>query len=629
MEEHPGDAALVAEAFEADGFGHAITAIRTPAELDDALSSAVFDVFVTAAGGGGRDPFEILRTAQKRQPGLPVVFFSDSSSQELAVLFLKAGASDFVSKKRALELVPAVDRALWEAAGVREKAATQAALVESEKHYRAIVEDSTEWIWEMDPQFRHAFNNRAVERVLGYTPEELLGRGCFDLMHEEDASIARSFIDEAIAKKTGWTDAIIRWRHKDGTYRYFESNSVALLGPDGELLGFRGSDRDASARLRLEEELRNTQKMEAVGRLAAGVAHDFNNLLTSITGYGYLLKESLPPGDERLEFVEEIGKASERAATLTHQLLAFSQQQITRRVPLDVCSAVRELERLLRNLILGGRVELVLQLPASLQAVHIDARQLEQILIELVMNARDAMPRGGRIFIEVSAGDPAAGKSWICLSVRDTGSGMDPATLAHVFEPFYTTRGRASGRGLGLSTVYGIVKHAGGHIAAFSTPGEGSRFDVFLPALSEVPTHAVEESVSAARPSSTGRTVLLVEDEAPVRMLVRKSLQKGGYEVLEAGTAEEARALSDARGGPIDLLVADSVLPGLSGPALARELAVSRPEMRVLFVSGYTDDEALRGGQLRAGQAFLQKPFSLDALSTTVRDLLEVETPAA
>jgi PAS domain S-box-containing protein len=618
-EEFAGDADLVRKALTAEGLACEISAASDAGDLRRALETADFDVVVAGGRPAALEPRTVMSLIRVSHPKIPVVFFFSVRSEELAVEALHAGAADYVSKHRALDLAPAIVRAISQARARRLREDRDATIRKSEKFYRSIVDNTTEWIWEIDTEGRQIFNSRAVESILGYTPEELQGKLCSDYVHPEEKEL--KLLAQAVAERRGWTGLTIRWRHKDGTYRHLESNAVPIFGPDGELVGYRGTDRDTSDRIRLEGELHQARKMEAVGKLAGGVAHDFNNLLTTIIGFGYMLRESLPSDDVRREYVGEIAKASERAATLTRQLLAFSRQQVMENVALNVNDAMRGTAGMLRDL-LGDRVEVSLQLGSDVPRVRMDPAQLDQILIELVLNARDAMPDGGRLTIQTSD----AGAEGVSLSVSDSGKGMSAETLARVFEPFFTTKPGPHGRGLGLSTVYGIVKQSGGSIGVTSVPGHGTRFDLLL-------SKAADEAVppSALAPASRPRrteTILLVEDEPPVRMLVRRTLLNQGYSVLDAGSAEDALALVAQKHGPIDLMLTDSVLPGASGPALALELAATRPDMKVLFVSGYSADGVLQDRGLTPGQAFLQKPFELEVLASKVRELLDREVPA-
>jgi PAS domain S-box-containing protein len=617
-EECPGDADLVQTALRAEGLSCEISAVSDAGDLQRALDTKKFDLVVAGARPAALDPRIVMDLVGGNHPAVPVIFFLSIRSEELAVEALHAGAADYVSKHRALDLAPAIVRALSQAREQRLREDRDTAIRRSEEFYRSIVENTTEWIWEIDTEGRQIFNSRAVESILGYTPEELQGKLCSDYVHPEEKDLR--VLAQAVAERKGWSGLTVRWRHKDGTYHYLESNAVPIFGPHGELVGYRGTDRDTSERIRLESELRQAHKMEAVGRLAGGVAHDFNNLLTTIIGFGYMLRETLPVDDVRREYVGEIAKASERAATLTRQLLAFSRQQMMQSVALNVNDAMRRATGMLSDL-LGDRVEVSLQLGSDLPHIRMDPAQLDQILIELVLNARDAMPDGGSLTIQTSN----AGADGVSLSVSDSGKGMNAETLARVFEPFFTTKTGPQGRGLGLSTVHGIVKQSGGSIGVSSVPGQGTRFDLLLPKASD-------DTVSDTTPAADGRrgaeTILVVEDEPPVRMLVRRTLLTRGYTVLEAGSAEDALALAAEKEGPIDLMLTDSVLPGASGPALARELAATRPDMKVLFVSGFSADGALQNSSLTAGQAFLQKPFELEVLAGKVRELLDREVPA-
>ncbi|TLY54232.1 MAG: response regulator [Gemmatimonadetes bacterium] len=421
----------------------------------------------------------------------------------------------------------------------------------------------------------------------------------------------------------------VRHRAKDG--KLFE---VDLVTRPLEFAGRRARlilAHDVTAQRQLEEQLRQSQKMEAVGQLAGGIAHDFNNLLTAILGSTQLLLNNMPSGDPRREDAEEVRHAGLRAAELTRQLLAFSRRQVLAPKVLELNVVVGNMDRMLRRL-LGEDVELVTSLDPTAGAVNADPGQLEQVLLNLAVNARDAMPGGGRLSIETTRlalheehlerrhrlppGDYA------CLVVTDTGVGMDEATQAHLFEPFFTTKEVGKGTGLGLATVYGIVKQSGGYIWVYSEPRRGTTVKVYLP---RVP--GASEAPAPAPPARAARggneTVLLVEDAAPVRALARRSLEACGYRVLDASDGPSALELSARHAAGIDLLVTDVVMPGMSGRELAERLAPQRPEMKVLYTSGYTDDAMVRQGVLNAGVAFLQKPFVPDMLARKVREVLD------
>lgn len=388
----------------------------------------------------------------------------------------------------------------------------------------------------------------------------------------------------------------------------------------------------AEEELRLgETQLRQSQKMEAVGQLAGGIAHDFNNLLTAITGYSDLLLEDLAPNDPRRLDIDEIRAAARRAASLTQQLLAFSRKQVLQPRVLSLNEVVTNAEKLLRRLI-GEDIALQTRLDPAIGAIMADPAQLEQVIVNLAVNARDAMPNGGRLVLGTAnvtfdaagaAGDavvPAG--AYVQLTVSDTGMGMDDETKARLFEPFYTTKGPGKGTGLGLSTVYGIVKQSGGFIWVNSEPARGTTFDMCLPRVDA----AVEELTTTARAQDVPRgteTILLVEDEPALRTVARRALERQGYVVLEAADADTALGLASRHHGPLDLLVTDVVMPGGSGPELATRLVAARPHVKVLYMSGYTDEAIVHHGVLEAGVAYLGKPFSPDDLGRRVRAELD------
>ena len=380
-----------------------------------------------------------------------------------------------------------------------------------------------------------------------------------------------------------------------------------------------------------EEALRQSQKIEAVGRLAGGIAHDFNNLLTVINGYSQLLLSRLGSDDPDRVEIEEINTAGARAAALTRQLLAFSRKQVLQPKVLELNAVVTNMERMLHPMI-GEDIELHTVLHPQLGRVLADPGQIEQVIMNLAINARDAMPHGGRLTIEtanVELNETYARRlltitpgPHVLMAVSDTGCGMDKGTQAHIFEPFFTTKEQGKGTGLGLSTVYGIVKQSGGSIWVYSEPGRGTTFKIYLPRVEE-PAESVEPDTARARPPNGTETILLVEDEAGVRSLARAALQVYGYTVLEAANGDEAIRICDRRQGAIHLLVTDMVMPGMDGRALSEQLIARLPQMKVLYLSGYAGGAIVNNGVLDSSMAFLQKPFSPEALARKVREVLD------
>jgi PAS domain S-box-containing protein len=496
---------------------------------------------------------------------------------------------------------------------VTEQRDAEAQLRRREEHFRSLIENASDVICVLSGDGVSLYESPAVEGVLGWKPEELIGRRNFNLHHPDDAELVRVAFDKVRAGET--TPPIeCRLRHKDGSWRHVET-IAHLRERDGEqvmVLNYR----DVTERRELEEKLLHAQKLEAVGRLAGGVAHDFNNLLTAIGGYAELLLAGLDEDDPLRSDAQEIARASARAATLTSQLLAFSRRQVLRPEVLDGGEVVAELENLFARL-LGSDVELTTRAePGCL--VEADRGQLEQVITNLAVNARDAMPGGGRLSIETRTVEREG--PYVEIAVSDTGSGMDAKTLEHVFEPFFTTKEKGKGTGLGLATVHGIVKQSGGDVLVWSEPGAGSTFRVLLPLATQAASAA---TVAPPQPQPTrgAETILLVEDEDMIRRLVRDVLAGNGYTVLDAPAGEPALELLRSHDGSVDLLLTDVVMPGLSGPKLAEIAVDERPGLRVLFMSGYTSEpEAVVGAP---DTAFLAKPFAPQDLVAKVREVLE------
>ena len=611
--------------------------VRIATSYDEALAAfkeQPFDVAFFDYLLGARDGLSLLRQIRQKGIDTPVIMLTGRGAEDVAVEAMKTGAADYLSKANLTieALESSIRHALALHAEERQRWHVEAALRASEERFRALVENSSDALFLIDAVGRVTYLSPSSVRHLGWTAEQMVGRSYFDFVHPDDREIAGARMAESLSTPGATIVEEIRFHHADGTWRIMEGLSVNRLD-DPAVGGIVVNMRDLTDRRKLEAQLRQAQKMEAVGQLAGGVAHDFNNLLTAILGYCQLMLDELPDEDPlRLDLLE-IQSAGDRAASLTRQLLAFSRRQMLQPQVVDINTLVTQLEKLLRRLI-SEDVDLVMVLEPDLHPVTVDPASVEQILVNLAVNARDAMPTGGRLTIETAnveldstyavmhvAMQPGP---YVMLAVSDTGAGMDAATRARVFEPFFTTREQGKGSGLGLATVYGMVKQSGGYIWVYSEPGHGTVFKVYLP-----PTAARATALPAAGDqvsAPAGETVLLVEDEDAVRALTREVLRRHGYAVLEARHGVDALRVAEQHADEIQLLITDVVMPHMSGRELSERLLLVRPQMRTLFMSGYTD-HALLPEDLTPGAEFLQKPFTPQVLARRVRRILDAERP--
>lgn len=628
------------------------------------------------------------------------------------------------------------------------------ALRTSEEKLNSIVSTSQEWIWSKDLTGVYTFSNPAVRDILGHSPDDILGRAVANsLVHKEDLLLMKELLSRSIALKTGWSNIVMRWMHKDGTYRYLESSAVPMLDQSGSLYGFQGTDRDITIRKQSEDDVRESeeryrtifestatanilmaqdltilmanddfaglsgyskeeltgkiklsafadendlarvmsydkmrrldpgsalssnefrftnrsgevrevfvsvavisktnesvvslvdlterrhletqliqsQKMESVGRLAGGVAHDFNNMLSVIIGNTEIAMLTVDPASPLRRTLQDIMSAGLRSADLTRQLLAFARKQTASPKVLNLSDTVTGMLKMLQRII-GENIHLIWMPGQNLWKVKIDPSQVDQILVNLTVNARDAIGRTGKITIETSNvscdegyrngfADFAAG-DYVELSVRDDGCGMEKHTLANIFEPFYTSGKNGQGTGLGLATVYGIVKQNGGFIDVRSEPGQGSIFRIFLPRHTDTGPEATDDDSDTPIPGGT-ETVLIVEDEETVLKLGRAMLETLGYNVLEAKSADQALKLTGEYAGKIDLLLTDVIMPDMNGKEFSERIIAAKPGLKCLYMSGYTADIIAHQGILDKGMPFISKPFSLKDLAAKVRE---------
>jgi two-component system, cell cycle sensor histidine kinase and response regulator CckA len=466
-------------------------------------------------------------------------------------------------------------------------------------------------------------------RLTGYTAEESLGRNCRFLGGKGTDPAATAKLRDAVREGRACTVELLNYR-KDGTSFWNLLAVSPVTDAEGTLTHFVGVQTDVTERRRLEAQFRQSQKMEAVGRLAGGVAHDFNNLLSVILSYAQIIGDDLKPNDPLRVDIEEISKAALRATELTRQLLMFSRQQVLETKALDLHRTVTSMARLLTRL-LGADIEMTVLPATALWSIRADPGQIEQVVMNLAVNARDAMPQGGDLTIEtvnVELDEDYAREHhdiqpgpYVMIAITDTGTGMDKETQSRMFEPFFTTKEKGKGTGLGLATVFGIVKQSGGHVWVYSEPGKGTTFKIYFPKIA-----GVADARASSRPGpnyalATG-TILLVEDDEQVRVVAQNILRRAGYVVLVAPNGGEALLICEKHDAKIDLLLTDVVLPRMSGRQLAERLTPLRPEMKVLFMSGYTDDSVLQHGILESGVAYLQKPLTPAALNRKVHEVL-------
>ncbi len=662
LEDSARDFELIKELLIDAGYCSSITWVETEDAFTTSLRDQTWDVILADFKLPGFDAFGAVRIRNEICPDTPFICVSGSIGEETAIELLKAGAVDYVLKDRPDRLPFAVERALNEARQKKIRQQNTEALQEADRQLRAsqsamlnILEDlkaenqtrqtretelqkitvaleqAGEMVFITDLDGTIQYVNPAVTTVSGYSREEVVGQNPSLLKSGQQDQAFYQELWETIASGRTWSGRLVNKR-KDGTL-YTEMATISPVKDDsGRILSYVAVKRDITEHLNIEMQLRQAQKMESIGRLAGGVAHDFNNMLTVILGHAKLGLMHLDPANPVCVDLKEISKTAERSADLTRQLLTFARKQTIAPKTIDLNDTVSGMLKMLQRLI-GEDINLSWHPAAELWQVRMDPSQTDQILANLCVNARDAIAENGRITIETAnrridaehciVNPEAVPGEYVCLTVSDSGSGMDKETQAHIFEPFYTTKELGKGTGLGLATVYGAVKQNNGFISIYSETGQGTTFSIYLPRETNVGTvRSAPTDAETAAPRGK-ETILLVEDEPAILNITRMLLQNQGYTVLAASSPDEAIRLASEQADEIQLLMTDVVMPEMNGRDLAQKLQSLYPQLKCLYMSGYTADVIAPHGVLGPGVYFIQKPYSMNTLAIKLREVLD------
>ena len=623
IEDSERDVELIRRHLSRAGFTLSCERVETASGMREVLATGEWDVILCDYSMPQFSALGALEVLKTLGLDIPFIIISGTIGEEVAVEAMRAGAHDYLMKANLVRLAAAIERQMIETENHRAQTRAEQALKVSEAELRALFEAMSDVILVLDAEGRH-LKMAPTKAPHIYSPAaEWVGKTLHEVFPKDKADFFLDHVRRALAE--GPLHRVEYSLPIDGKEVWFEG-SISPMTKDSVIW----VGRDISSRKILEEQLRQSQKMEAIGQLAGGIAHDFNNLLTAINGFSDLSLRRLEGADPLRGNIEEVKKAGERAASLTRQLLAFSRKQVLQPKVFGLNSVISEVEKMLKRLI-GEDIELRTVLDQETGSVKADPGQIEQVIINLAVNARDAMPSGGRLTIETTnvyihegdadmriAVDPG---QYVMLAISDTGMGMDDQVQSHIFEPFFTSKEAGKGTGLGLSTVYGIVKQSEGNVQVYSKVGKGTTFKVYLPRVDETAqvykrTPEVEENLQGKE------IILLAEDEDVVRKLARQVLEMFGYQVLEAPNGGAALLICERHEAPIHLLITDVVMPEMSGPELTDRLTQLRPDLKVLYMSGYTDNAVIHKGVLDEGTNFIQKPFTPAALARTVREVL-------
>jgi hypothetical protein len=637
IEDSESDADLIIRLLMQAGFEVSSQRVDDADGLRQALQDATWDIIVADYYLPGFNAPAALRILQECGQDIPCIIVSGKMGEDIAVEMMKSGAHDYLTKNNLARLVPAVERELAEAASRRESKEAQEELRSSEERLALAVDATQLGTFDFSPQTGRLIWSKFARQHFGLSSEVEVTYDTFlRALHPADRDRVTQTMQKALRYEGGgaYADEYRILGVDDCLERWISSRGRVFFDNESQPVRFVGVLLNVTERKHLEQQLLQAQKIESLGRLAGSIAHDFNNLLTIINGYAHLVLAEMSPNDNKRESMEELSKAALQAATLTRQLVAFSRRQGAEPKTIAINEFVKDYENMLQRL-LGENVELVLSLGRDAGAFLADPGQIGQVLLNLAVNAKDAMPEGGKLVIETSTtmvDDHFARNhlyvtpgQYVVLAMTDTGTGMTPEVKAHLFEPFYTTKEPGKGTGLGLSTVYGIVvNQSSGSIWVYSEPGQGTTFKLFFPSVAVEAASGPAPVVEGV--TAHGETILLAEDEAGVRKYTRQILERYGYTTLEATNGVEALTVAHNHSGPVHLLLTDIIMPVMGGVELSEKFSAEFPGVPVLFMTGYTD-QIIR--HYNALSAYIQKPFTLSDLLTQVRDLLDRTTTNA
>jgi PAS domain S-box-containing protein len=635
IEDRNADFLMVERHLKLNGLSVRCSRVDSLDGLKEALDKRGWDLVLTDYNVPQLDFQDSLNLLLTTLPDLPVIMITGSVGEEKAVELLKVGVWDFLLKDNLSRLVPAVLRSLKEKREIEERRRAEEALRISEERFQLAMRGSDEGLWDWNLKLDEVYFSPRWKAMLGYADDELENR--FDtwkrLIHPEDKEPVLAKVRDFLEGRAINYEIEIRMRHKEGHYLDIMSRGLPIYDDQGKAVRMVGTHVDITERKKLEGQLRQSQKIEAIGQLAGGVAHDFNNMLTAIFGYSQLILDRVQENDPVHKYVEEIIEASHRAADLTQGLLAFSRKQPVNLAVIDLCEVIKGNEAFLRRLIRED-IELKITCSGEHPTILADRGQIEQAIMNLVTNARDAMPNGGKLFIEILSaitmdqkyfethGYGKAGE-YVLFSVSDNGVGMDKETQARIFEPFFTTKEQGKGTGIGLSMAYGIIKKHDGFINVYSEPGTGTTFKIYLP-LVQGTAQVVKMKPREVAPLQGGsETILVCEDDAILLRLSTKVLKHYGYRVVEAVDGQDAVDKFIEYGDSIHLVILDAIMPKKNGREACQEMRMMRPDLKAVFVSGYARDIFAEGNALNGNSIFIQKPFSPNDLVAKVRELLD------